>query len=96
MDKRIYKLVLDGGLFEEIITAVFKSFFSCPIPELDFAGVHHFEFYGPRISNTGYLSHFIFVGEIEEDKIEEYIKDYVEFKTKLKIKSITEEKPQFF
>ncbi len=62
MKEQIFKTILKSG-FEVEIKFTFRSFGK---DEDDFQ-VHHFEFFGKTISETGYRSHFIFRGELEED-----------------------------
>lgn len=62
MKEQIFKFILKSGFEVEI-----KFTFSAFGKDEDDYQVHHFEFMGKTISETGYRSHFIFKYELEED-----------------------------
>lgn len=62
MKEQIFKFILKSG-FEVEIKFTFRAFGK----DEDDYQVHHFEFKGKTISETGYRSHFIFKDELEED-----------------------------
>ena len=62
MKEQIFKTILKSG-FEVEIKFTFRAFGK----DSDDVQVHHFEFFGKTISETGYRSYFIFRDELEED-----------------------------
>ncbi len=62
MNTKVFNFVLKSG-FEVEIKFTYGAFGK----DTDDVQVHHFEFRGKTISETGYRSHFIFKNELEED-----------------------------
>lgn len=62
MKEQMFKFILKSG-FDVEIKFTFRAFGK----DTDDYQVHHFEFRGKTISETGYRSHFIFKDELEED-----------------------------
>jgi hypothetical protein len=62
MKEQVFKFILKSG-FEVEIKFTFRAFGK----DTDNYQVHHFEFRGKTISETGYRSHYIFKDQLEED-----------------------------